>query len=427
MDLLDAQDSYLESNVGSPQDLLSLSKAYRRALADCVQRWEDELEEDEVKMITETSDILPVGQESLELLKVAYAVTHLSETFLLLPATDHVMDFYETTSNLPGAVTAETVRYLRLHHLPAVADFIDSETLEQLFSSYQPDQFDETGELFWKLMERYVVRGNLEDAWGLMTRHSLCRQCTETDFSNLDDYTAAMLGENREGLEALRAILLSAPLPGGRTDVFDASFGDEDNDDETNSYIEGIPPSAYRLWETTSSRRRGSGDVPTTYNPHVARQVYNSWKQSIGSLSALNKLKHRMPQLSKILNILSGDLRQVEFDSWAEEFCAELIYKIPELKLIDMHVRASRVMEKYNDSDHSSTGSDFQDVILSVMKGNAGRVIEVMHQLGGGSGAALPAVMVSLDCLVSIHVRRFLTFLAFHRLPCFATFWTKLK
>jgi hypothetical protein len=408
MDLLDAQDTYLESNVFSPQGLLSLSKAYRRALAECVQRWDDELsnhdndhtgDQEDSKMMTDTqtSDSLPAGQENLELLKIAYAVTHLSETFLLLPASDHAMDYYETTSNLPGAVTAETVRYLRLHHLAEAADFIDAETLEQLFSSYQPEQVDESGALYWKLMERYIVRGNLEDAWALITRHSLCRQCTEADYSNLDDYTAATLDEDREGLEALRAILLSAPLPGGRSDEFDGSFVVEDSEDDPNSYIEGIPPSAYRLWETNSSRR-GSGDVPTTYNPHVAKQVYQSWKQSIRGLAALNKLKRRIPQLAKMLNILGGDFAQLEFDSWAEEFCAELLYKIPDLRLIDMHVRASRVMKKSN-SEETSGGTDFEEVVLSVMKGNAGRVIEVMHQLGGGSGAALPAVMVSIDSI----------------------------
>eukprot|EP00980_Cylindrotheca_fusiformis_P028614 scaffold22620_cov131-Cylindrotheca_fusiformis.AAC.9 len=410
MDLLDAQDSYLESNVGNPHDLLSLSKAYQRALAECVQRWEEELNSTAAAPGQGDSameeDTLPAVQESLELLKISYAITQLSETFLLLPASDHVMDYYETTSNLPGAVTAETVRYLRFHHLPAVSDFIDPETYQDLMASYQPEEFDGTGELYWKLMERHVVRGNLEDAWALMTRHSLCRQCTEADYDSLDDYTAATLDENRAGLEALRAILLSAPLPGGRSDAFDASFGDDSmQDDDPNSYIEGIPPSAYRLWETTSSRRRrrlGSvaGDIPTTYNSHVAKQVYNGWKQSIRSIPALNKLKRRMPQVAKILAIMEGDLSKVEFDSWAEEFCAELIYQIPELQLVDMHIRASRVMKLYSSEEEEdvSSSSQVEEVILSVMKGNGGRVIEALHQLGGGSGAALPAVMTSLLC-----------------------------
>jgi hypothetical protein len=49
-------------------------------------------------------------------------------------------------------------------------------------------------------------------------------------------------------------------------------------------------------------------------------------------------------------------------------------------------------MEKYG----AFIKGGFEEVVLSVMKGNAGRVIQVMHELGGGSGAALPAVIVSV-------------------------------
>eukprot|EP00526_Cylindrotheca_closterium_P029351 CAMPEP_0113658994 /NCGR_PEP_ID=MMETSP0017_2-20120614/32080_1 /TAXON_ID=2856 /ORGANISM="Cylindrotheca closterium" /LENGTH=701 /DNA_ID=CAMNT_0000573433 /DNA_START=1 /DNA_END=2102 /DNA_ORIENTATION=+ /assembly_acc=CAM_ASM_000147 len=348
------------------------------------------------------------------------------------------MEFYESTTNLPGAVTAETVRYLRLHHMTEASDFLDDETLDNLFESVQPDQWEGTGEIYWQLAEKYVLRGNLEDAWGLLTRHSLCRRCTEAIAAttaskdsnaiaavSLDEYTAASLQEDREGLEALRAILLSAPLPGGRTDQFDAALADDDDyrlhggnssngeyldeDDPNNCYIEGIPLSAYRLWET-SSKRRGKGDVPSTYNDQYSKQVYQTWKQSIRSLPALVKLCRRMPSLRKILDILMGDFSKVEFDSWAEQFCAELLYKAPDLRLVDINNRALRVMEQHNNNDSSSSQmmmsdddgtsgmSEFEEVVLSVMKGNAGRVIEVMHQLGGGSGAALPAVMTSLLC-----------------------------
>ncbi|CAJ1954443.1 unnamed protein product [Cylindrotheca closterium] len=430
MDLLDAQDAYLQSPTG-PQALLSLSKSYRRALSNCLQGWEDELlsseQQDDAADAQDGS--ISSNLENLELLKVAYAVTHLSETFLLLPANDQVMDFYESTTNLPGAVTAETVRYLRLHHMTEASDFLDEETLDNLFQSIQPDQWEGTGAVYWQLLEKYVVRGNLEDAWGLLTRHSLCRRCTEAIaaaasnsssnvLAGLDEYTAASLQEDREGLEALRAILLSAPLPGGRTDQFDAVLADDDDyrkhggddgqefdeDDPNNCYIEGIPLSAYRLWET-SSKRRGKGDMPSAYNDQYSKQVYRSWQQSIRSLPALDKLCRRMPSLRKILDILNGDFSKVQFDSWAEQFCAELLYKAPDLRLVDMNIRAMRVIEQHNKndsqmmSDESGGGmSEFEEVVLSVMKGNAGRVIEVMHQLGGGSGAALPAVMTSLLC-----------------------------
>ena len=236
IDLLDAHDAYLQS-ANTPQALMSLSKSYRRALANCVQGWEDELMAKQQDGAEEEQS--PSNLENLELLKVAYAVTHLSETFLLLPSNDQIVEFYESTTNLPGAVTADTVRYVRLHHMTGASDFLDEETYENLLQSVQPDQWEGSGAIYWKLVEKYVLRGNLEDAWSLLTHHSLCRRCTEAiaaassndtnALSLYDEYTATSLQEDREGLEALRAILLSAPLPGGRTDQFDAAMADDDD------------------------------------------------------------------------------------------------------------------------------------------------------------------------------------------------------
>ena len=391
MEVLDAYEAYLQSDVGSKESLLLLSKAYRKAARDCVQGWEGELAEKESEM---ENDEVPQGQESLELLKLAYAVMHLSETFLLLPSGDNVMDYYENSSNRPGAVTAETVRYFRLHHMVEASEFLEKEVVEEIFNSMQPDQLD-GGDVYWKLLENYVVRGCLEDAWALLSRHSICRYCAEASTETLDpsSYNAAIIEADREGFEALRAILLSAPLPGGRTDAYDSSIdtGDDVGEDDENEYIEGIPPSAYRLWETSNSSRGSAGDYPAMYNHKLAQQVYQAWKESISGLPALNNLKRRIPQLQRVLSILSGDFEGVEFDSWAEEFCAELLYKIPNLQLVDMNTRAFRVMEKFEIQDQGG----FEEVVLSVMKGNGGRVVGVMHELGGGSGAALPAVMVS--------------------------------
>ena len=391
MEVLDAYEAYLQSDIGSNESLLSLSKAYRKALRDCVQGWESEIAGSEESEMQDGK--LPSGQENLELLKLAYAVMHLSETFLLFPSGDNVMDYYENTSNLPGAVTAETVRYFRLHHMVEASDFIEEDVVEELFDSIQPDQLD-GGDIYWKLLERYLVRGCLEDAWALLSRHSICRYCSEARTETLDPYNAARIEEDREGFEALRAILLSAPLPGGRTDAYDSSIdtGNDLNEDDGNEYIEGILPSAYRLWESSNISRGSGGDYPATFNHNLAYQVYQAWKQSVNGISALKKLSRKIPQLQGVLSILLGDFSGVTFESWAEEFCAELLYNIPNLKLIDMHKRAFRVMEKFE----MKVPGGFEEVVLSVMKGNGGRVVEVMHDLGGGSGAALPAVMVSV-------------------------------
>jgi hypothetical protein len=390
MELLNARDSYLESDVGDANAVRAVSRAYRKALADCVRGWEAELAseaEDSEGMDDEDGK----EQENLELLKIAYAVTHLSETFLLTPSNESFMvDYYENTSSLPGAVTAETVRYLRLHHMADPTAFVDDSLMEDLENSMQPDQLD-GGEPYWNLVESYLVKGCLNDVWALLSRHSLRRRAAEAlALEGLDEYQATTLAQDQEGFRALEALLLSAPLPGGRTDEFDADFELDEDVSREGELLEGVPPSAFRLWESNTGNR-SSGDFPVSFQANAALQVYHSWQQAVKALPEVQALKRRIPQLQRILAILTGDFAGFEFESWAEELCAELIYKSPNIRLVDMNVRASRIMKKYEASEDPG---GFDEVIIRVMKGNAGRVVEVMHELGGGSGAALPAVVV---------------------------------
>lgn len=380
MELLDARDAYLQHEDGVV--VRTASRAYRKALADCVLGWEAE--------VTETE------QENLELLKIAYAVTHLSETFLLLtpPNDSFLSEYYENTSSLPGAVTADTVRYLRLHHMADPAAQLDDALMDDLEVSLQPDQLD-GGEPYWNLVESYVIRGCLHDAWALLSRHSLRRRGAEAlTLETMDEYQAATLAQDQDGFRALEALLMSAPLPGGRTDEFDADFQWEEEDNRQEGLLEGIPPSAYRLWESNMSKR-GSGDFPVNFQSNAALHIYHSWQQAVKALPEVQLLTRRIPQLSRLLPILTGDLKGVEFDSWADELCAELLYKIPNIRLADMHIRATKIMNKYDVSEEQES---VNQMILSIMMGNAGRVVEVLHELGGGSGAALPSVMTSLLC-----------------------------
>jgi hypothetical protein len=400
MNLLDAHDAYVSSKTHSWTAHKSLSKAYRKALNDCLQGWEeglkkqtgDDNDNDEADEADAPKDT--ASTENIELLKLVYAVTQLSETFLLLKPNDAALDYYETTAHLPGAVTADTVRYLRFHHIPdAYAVVADVAMVDEVLDSLHPDQVGEDGAVYWKLIEKLVIRGCLEDAWSLLSRHSICRRCFDESLEALDDYHATTLAEDREGFVALKSLVLSAPLPGGRGDEHDAGFDILAEEEEVGDeeLLEGVPPSAYRLWETGQSSRE-AGDYPITFNSHGASQMHRKWMQCVKQLPEVNKLKRRIPQLDNILNILSGNFKHVEFDSWDEALCAELLYKLPSLRPDDMTVRAEKVMQQFD----AFTKGGFEEVVLSVMKGNAGRVIQVMHELGGGSGAALPALMVCL-------------------------------
>jgi Nup85 Nucleoporin len=405
MNILDAHEAYLSSKTGSWKSLKALSTAYRKALWNCLRGWEEDLGNTDNGGDGGGDDYLESSRENMELLKIIYAVTHLSEVFLLLPPSNSALDYYEHTAYMPGAVTADLVRYLRFHHMsdPYASVEPDPNVLEEVLESMHPDQAGGDGAIYWKLVETLLIRGCLEDVWSLLSRHSIFRRSLDVSVESLDEYHAATLNEDREGFFALRALLLSAPLPGGRNDLHDAAFdyaGDDNNDEEEGAeddeLLEGIPLSGYRMWETgrMDSGDSAAGDVPHSFNPHAASQKFQTWTQHLNTLTAVHKLKRRIPQIEIVLSILSGNLKNVEFESWAENFCAELLYKLRTLRPDDMHTRASRIMEKFGVTLKGS----MEETVLSVMKGNAGRVVEVVYNMGGGSGAALPSVMVSRTC-----------------------------
>ena len=395
MNLLDAHETYMSGRNRSWASLKALSTAYRHALFECLKGWDENLAND-TNMDSEAS--LEVAKESNELLKAAYAVTHLSEIYLLLPPSDSTFHYIEGTAFVPGAVTADLVRYLRYHHMPNVLTSVepDSEVLDEVLQSIHPDQLGENGDIYWKLVETFLLRGSLEEAWALLSRHSLFRRATDSSIEMLDEYHASTLAQDKEGFFALRALLLSAPLPGGRDESLDAALDLPSNDDfdagiQHEELLDGVPMSGFLVWESGRMvSNEGSGDYPGSFNPTAADQRYQAWRRHLQSLPAIDKLKRRVPKLDMVLSILKGDFKDVQFDSWAEMLCAELLYKQPSMRPDDISSRAAAIMAQFDDS--TSTGMD--EVVLSVMKGNAGRVVEAMHDLGGGSGAALPAVMV---------------------------------
>lgn len=420
MNLLDARDLYLDERKTSSlngahhnQALRRLSKEYRKALANCIDEWSNDLEEKSEKM-PEKEDP-PEDLVDLDLLRATYAITHLSEIFLMLPSgrqndTSMIQNLgygYENDMwNLPGGVTADTVRYLRKHHFGGIDNLFDQAVVEEIYEMWQPDQHD--GDEYWDMIEAYIMWGCLEDAWDLLSRHSIVRRFVELEGqeqspggSAFNDYQSAALAEDGDGFRALMSILLSAPLPGSRNNASDGGFeySENDNSETEEEFIEGIPPSAYRLWETsdgTSDNNSRSTDYYANFEPKAAYQVHRHWKQAIDTLPSLKRLRQRIPQLNKLLSLLAGNFRDVEFDSWQAELCAELLYKNPNIRLMDINVRAAALVQKY------ANESSIDEMMLNIMRGNAGEVLKALHGFGGGSGAALPAVMVRIVELYAI-------------------------
>ncbi|KAL3903704.1 MAG: hypothetical protein SGILL_010346, partial [Bacillariaceae sp.] len=407
MKLLDARDAYLKNNpdaVGSYPSMHKLCKEYCSIMSECAMEWGDFLKEKTQEAEEEDMDVEKVTRESsasaegLELLQLVFALTDLSGTFLLLPgqtgprnlagAGGGGLDYYEDTISQPGAVTAETVRFLRRHVLGAVDDQFDDTEFAEMYDSVQPDQFN-GGDIYWKAIEANLIRGYLEEAWLLLSNHSMARRLNEVDMEQdegMDEYLRASLAEDRDGFLALRQVLLSAPIPGGRVESNDdAEIGDQMVDTED---IDGISNLAYQLWDATDN---GS---TFHFEPRHAHQMWQNWQQTIKMMPELHRLRSRIPQLNRLLDMLSGDFRQVQFASWSDELCADLLYKIPDIKMVDICARTKDVMK----ADPDKSSADLKEGIASIMNGNAGSVISLAYKLGGSSGAALPATVTSLLC-----------------------------
>lgn len=141
--------------------------------------------------------------------------------------------------------------------------------------------------------------------------------------------------------------------------------------------MEGVRPQDYKLWET---------------NPQAATASWKTWRSELNSMDFESIIEHRIPKLSPILAILKGDFSTAAslMGDWPNAVCAELLYQRPNLRPQDLEVRIKETMKLFG-----SENGNFESIVLSVLQGDAGRVVSALHQLGGGSGAALPAVVVS--------------------------------
>jgi len=431
--------------------LKSLSKSYRAALRDCLCRWEDNLLELEEQGDTATTTTpsggssssssylhSPLQYEHLELLKLVYAVSHLSEIFLILPPTSVTsLDYYDSIWDIPGALTADTVRYLRHHHTLQALSPLPPDVVQEVLESAHPDQVDH-GAPYWQMIHRLVRKGNVHQAWALLSRHSLCRRATvatndRNRSDNIDDngnnnndsdnnndgggdYEHISMIEIYQGFDDLRRILLSAPLPGGRDDIDDADLEEQDNEDLENGddvntispslargdYLEHVEPDGYLRWETSrnATRTNNSGDFPSTYTPTLASRVFQAWQQYIVELPSLRTLQRKVPQLEGIFQILLGNVRHLTFETWPEALLCELLYRNPMLLPSHIYTRAAKLQQRWapkeQPSQPRSNESLMNEVVMNIMQGSVGSAMDMMFAFGGGSGAALPATMVSI-------------------------------
>lgn len=453
-----------------------LSQSYRKALSTCL------LLSSKLDHTLDSNDDV-----AKELLKCMSAIMQLSEIFLVpYPISTNTIltddfgiseeeemdlndDFTTTkTISVPGSLTANTIRYLRTHHLPnkwhtlqqtssiTTTDDEDESKLryllEEMLSSDQPEQWrgtttatsaaitTESSSLYWKLIQSLVKRGCLKDAWYLLSHHSYY------DTNNANNNTTFLTHHHhhhvQQGFLYLRAILLSAPIPGGRTDTlddilppwnrtegqqqeqYDTSFPitvqDEHNEQEEEaSLLTNIPSNAHEGWGcNTTNDSTGNYGAGTASGIRTSKSYYTLWSNLIATAytasnpnGPLSTLLQHIPELRwAVLDIISGQFITIthstsssssndHFDGWAEALCAELLYKHPMIRPEDIPIRAQATMEAYSTSSSFTSTEEMQEggggggdnyinhIVLSIMKKDAGSAIDALHKFGGGSSA----------------------------------------
>ena len=218
-----------------------------------------------------------------------------------------------------------------------------------------------------------------------------------------------------------------------------ADDGDEEHTTDNylenidENFIDGVPRNAYLLWESLPRRanrlrtlryqrdlRRcgkwhGNANdrelefvlLPESYQSHVALNTFQTWQVAVranafpGGIDnrsgggVLDALFRRFPALQQILSILVGVIPPIiandPYLSWSESLLMELLYSRPDIMPENIALRANVAMSRGGANKHN-----LEEIILSVMNGSAGQVVETMFSLlGGSSGAALPATVVS--------------------------------
>jgi Nup85 Nucleoporin. len=427
MRLIDARDDYLESHAKGDVDKpvihpKALCKTYRRYLVECLQQWEIRLDDVDMK---QDEDVPPekTDKENIELLKLTHTFVYLCETFLLTAGDDRYADmsvrpefFMVGLNSTSGVVTADTVRYLRYNHM------IDTNThvkmklgeemdLEKFMNIDQPEYYDplssashDEGGLtpYWYLIRKLVLRGCLNEAWAVLSRHSACKKADKAVAENLENggYMDTIVKEDYNAFALIRDLLLSAPLPGGREDIYDdgLEYEDETMEQDQEEFIAGIPLNAYKQWDANARGRE--------FNIHAVMNMFKLWKsnvrEAIMSHTPLRSLMRRIPMIqSCIWDTIFNTLKCFrEEDVWAERLNAELIYVQPDIHKEDIYVRAKDYLQQCAqiDSDKNRATSHMETILLQIMQGNAGVVIQALSSYGGGSSAALPSAMTALLC-----------------------------
>lgn len=401
--ILQAHDHFherLDREIVSSQPSKVFSRKCREAVRDCLLEWEEQRGESVYgrDIFEKDSESTNQNDENMELLKVMFGAMHLSDVIMpLLPTNAWTEDYRQDPFGLPGAATADFIRYLRYHHVTG-AESIDPAVPEMLESS-QPDEYGD-GSLYWRYLESLVGRGCLKGAWSLLERHSLFQssikmasnQTAADRFPTSPGFVDAMK-HVREDFLIIKEVLCRAPIPGGRDDIYDDAIDLPKTEDDEMEYFDlpslDVAPADYKIWEIDTYGDE-TGDFPLIYIPDKAIRRFKAWKDFVRQHVRYKlKVLRRLPGLNRILAILCGDFTDVTFDGWSEKICADILYRKPDCKPRDLSEITRRAMIDFGADQEPLSGA-----IVDIMAGNAGTAIKTLYDMGGSSGAALPATLV---------------------------------
>lgn len=350
-----------------------LSRQYRKAIKEALDFVEDATamaldDIDDNEMSHQKKDDSSPLQENDLLLHSIYSCLYLSEIFI--PLTSPKWE-YENPYEKPGYVTAETVRYLRQQHGDCFTlsdgSILSDNDIALLHEAEQPDKFrGDDGSIYWEYLQFLTRTGRLEEVADLLLRHSL--------------YATTQSEDLKRDFRYLCALLLVAPLPGGRNlsndDSFAVvSFGNEDQYPmlEEGPIITDIGVEDFKHWETGVNQ-----DI--SFSSYGAVNAHRAWQDMVARISLPALQQYLSREVSDILNILTGASL---YTSSAPELqlLEELLYKNPNWTPMKVAARAAGLGLKPYDT--------------RIMHGD---VMEALTQLrlgGSSSGAALPSTLVS--------------------------------
>lgn len=471
-----------EANALNPKEYSShmLSKQYRKIMLDCIEQCDERLAEQEAHSEAfkeqqeqeEEVEQRMLSAEQMELLKLTHTVAYLCEIYLLDASEVGSNSYYPSSSNsisrssisTSGIVTADTVRYLRYCHTYSLDEYIAQQTPEsELLQKEEGEQLDVINTMlnspqpeyycynnnsnnnnnalsstttssttitsnippYWELLRKLILRGQFDTAWAVLSRHSACRRSAGNIYEQSKVAPVpTIVKEDNEAFGIIQALLLSAPLPGGRNDDNDDGLEqlldtihnkldgmdlEESTEDETN-LLPGIPRNAYKQWNRSSPSLDGKEN--NEFQVQAAMHVYKLWKIHVEQVMTMNlsvvNLLRRIPMIQTCVFDIILHTKQsfTHNDTWAERLLAELLFVQPDINKENIHIRARDWIKICTGMEVDNDQNTIEETLVQIMMEDAGSVIKALKLYGGSSGAALPTTMTALLCSLLVETGR---------------------